>query len=202
MKVLRAIIALLGMLPLMHCAITHASSYNRAHVYYRDVMTAYLRDPGVYEAYWKESDPGRKKAMRNRIMDYCVYLSDDAFSSYEVKFSNGNSAVNLGFDLTSLATAGASTVAAAPKTLAAITTGLLGAKGAYSSDVLDQQTRSVITLKMETLRKRILTPIRAGEDAAVADYPLERGLIDIQNYVNAGTVHAALSDIARDVSKQ
>lgn len=191
-------IALLAVLPA--CSIRHASDYNHAHRYYNVLMLNYLKNPATYSAYWSESDVDKKKAIRNRVMDYCIYLSDDSFSAYEVKFSNGNVAINLTADLAGLGTAGAASVAAS-KVMAAITTGILGAKAAYNGDVLEQQTKSVIILKMESLRRATLARIRAGENQSVADYSLERGLIDIQDYVNAGTVHSALSDIAKDSSK-
>jgi hypothetical protein len=95
---------------------------------------------------------------------------------------------------------GASAAAAPAALFGAIATGIQGAHAAYGRDALDQQSRSAILLKMDALREEKLAQIYASQQLPDAQYSLAQGLIDVQYYVNAGTVHSALSAISADAA--
>lgn len=176
--------------------------YARASGYYRTMMSSSLSDPAWYGAYYNETDPQKRKDFRDRLIGYCVWLADEDYNSYVNKFSKNQTATAMAFDLTALGLSGASAVAAPSQILGALATGVQGAHATYDRDALDQQTRSAILLKMDALRQDQLALIYQSEKLPDAQYSLIQGLIDVQHYVNAGTVHAALASISQDAALQ
>jgi hypothetical protein len=176
--------------------------YPAARVYYRNMMSSVLSNPEWYGQYYSEKDPEKRKQIRNQLIGYCVWLADDNFNAYATKFNRNQSITGLIFDWSSLAASGASTIVTPAALFGAIATGLQGAHASYDRNVLDQQTRGVILLKMEALRQDRLVEIYQSEQLSDQQYSLIQGLIDVQQYVNAGTVHAALASISEDVSIQ
>jgi hypothetical protein len=176
--------------------------YAKASGHYRNMMASALSDPGWYDNYWKETDPQKRMALRNRLVEYCIWLVDNEFNAYVTKFSRNQTITDLTGDWASLAFSGASAVASPSQLFGAIATGIQGAHAAYSKDALDQQTRGAILLKMDALRQERLLAIYKSESLPDAQYSLIQGLIDVQLYVNAGTVHAALASISQDAAVQ
>jgi len=164
------------------------------------MMASYLTDPAWYGRYFNETDPAKKLDLRNRLIDYCVWLADEDFNRYATKFSNKQTSVDLVADLTGLAASGASTVASPAALYGAVATGIQGAHAAYGNDALGQQSRTAILLKMDALRDDQLAIIYRSEQLPDAQYSLTQGLIDVQHYVNDGTVHAALEAISQEAS--
>jgi hypothetical protein len=166
------------------------------------MMASVLSDPSGYGKYFAETDPVKRKDIRDRLIGYCIWLADEDYNKYATKFSNKQTTVDLIADLSSLAASGASTLASPAAVYGAIATGIQGAHAAYSNDALGQQSRTAILLKMDALREGQLAAIYSSEQLPDAQYSLTQGLIDVQHYVNYGTVHAALEAISQDASVQ
>ena len=176
--------------------------YAQASVYYRSMMASVLSDPSWYGKYYNEPDPQKKKELRDRLIGYCIWLADQDFNKYATKFSNNQATAGILADFGSLAMSGASTIASPGAIYGAISTGIQGAHAAYDRDALDQQSRAAILIKMDGLREEQLATIYRSEQLPDAQYSLIQGLIDVQHYVNAGTVHAALESISQEASAQ
>lgn len=149
-----------------------------------------------------ETEKAAKKERRDQIIDEFLWLADDAYYQWEPKFYSSGATLSTLFDFTSLALTGATTVANSPKVLGAMATGVQGAQGSISKNFYDQQSRSVIVQKMRQMRDAALVRIEAGKKQAVADYSLDQGVVDIQNYYYAGTVTAALQGLATSTAEK
>ena len=183
------------------CAVRH-HGYAQASDYYKSMMASSLSDPSWYGAYYKETDPQKRKDFRDRLIGYCIWLADEDFNSAVDKFSRNQAKTALGFDLSTLGVSAASAVAGPAQILGAVATGIQGTHAAYDRDALNQQTTQAILLKMDSLRQDKLAEIYTSQKLPDAQYSLVQGLIDVQMYVNAGTVHAALAAIAQDAAIQ
>jgi hypothetical protein len=193
--------ALIALVTLCGCA-ANRQGYQRAAGYYRTMMSSSLSDPSWYASYYKETDPVKRKDFRDRLIGYCIWLADDDFNSSVDKFSRNQTKTALAFDLTTLGVSAASAVAGPAQILGAVATGIQGTHAAYDRDALNQQTTQAILLKMDALRQEKLADIYKSEQLPDAQYSLVQGLIDVQLYVNAGTVHAAVAAISEEAATQ
>lgn len=148
------------------------------------------------------AEQSAKKDRRNQIISELVWLSDDAYYQWEPAFYTSGATVATFFDFASLGLTGGSAVANSPKVLGAMATGIQGANGSITKNFFDQQSRSVIVQKMRQLREAALVRIEAGEDKPVADYSLDQGIVDVQNYYYSGTVTGALQGLASATANQ
>jgi hypothetical protein len=201
MKLLRLLLVFCLVLSSTGC-IHKRQGYAQASMYYRSMMSSVLSNPAWYNQYYNETNPQKKKELRNRLIGYCVWLVDEDFNSYATKFSHNQATASLAADWASLAASGASTIATPAAVYGAISTGIQGAHAAYDRDALDQQSRAAILLKMSALRDEQLATIYRSEQLPDDQYSLVQGLIDVQHYVDAGTVHAALASISQDAAIQ
>jgi hypothetical protein len=180
----------------------HKQGYAKASIYYRSMMTSVLSDPAWYNQYYNETDPQKKKELRDRLIGYCIWLADENYNSYAARFSRNQAIGSVAADWGSLAFSGASTIATPAALYGAISTGIQGANAAYNRDALNQQSRTAILLKMSALRQEELIEIYKSELLPDSSYSLVQGLIDVQHYANAGTVSSALAAIAQDAAVQ
>ncbi len=154
------------------------------------------------KTYRAMKDEAEKKERRNQVLNEFVWLADDAYYQWEPQFYASGATIATVLDFASLGLTGATTVANSPKVLGAMATGIQGASGSISKNYYDQQSRSVIVQKMRQLRDAALARIADGEKQATADYSLDQGIVDIQNYYYAGTVTAALQGLATATAAQ
>lgn len=162
-------------------------------------------------------DPAKLARDRNRIIDEFTHLADVDYLKFEDKYNSQQSLISTVGDFTGLALTGAGSVLSVAKELSAAATGVKGAQSSYEKNYNDTQTRFVITLKMEALRKDVLTQIKAGEllpalcpapstttssNQQATCYTLQQGMIDLGQYFSAGTVHRALAEINNTTAGQ
>jgi len=140
-----------------------------------------------------------KTAKRNQIVNDLVFLINDYYDKYEVRWFATSSGIAAGSDI---ATLGLDTIVAASSgkqirtILAAVSTGIGGSKIALEKDVLKNQSISVIIHTMRAARTKQYTDLQLKLKAQNAtDYPLEEALVDVQNYFHAGTVLGALQEL-------
>jgi len=225
MLILRFFVAILCLASLGCAARKRNASWDK-HNGYATIVASELRPDAKpidcsavknwYEKYKCDTDaatPDAAKLARNRndILDGFIQLADIDYSNFEDAYNKERSLIATLGDFTTLALTGAGSVFDAAKELSAAATGVQGAQHSYEKNYNDAQTRFVITLKMQALRKDILTRIKAGEllpaicpapaapsgsDHHTAQcYTLQEGMNDVGDYFAAGTVHRALADI-------
>ena len=140
-----------------------------------------------------------KKQKRNEIVNELVYLINDYYDKYEVRWFATSSGIGAVADI---ATLSLDTIVAASSgkqirtILAAVSTGIGGSRLALEKDVLKNQSISVIIHTMRATRNKQYSDLQLKLKAqSTTDYPLEEALVDVQNYFHAGTVLGALQEL-------
>ena len=82
--------------------------------------------------------------------------------------------------------------------MAAISGGIGGARVSINKNYLHELSTQALIAKMQSSRKTKLEFMRQAMTLAVLDYSLSRGLSDLAEYYNAGTIVGALQNIVSD----
>ncbi|MGR6465834.1 hypothetical protein [Rhizobium sp. PAMB 3182] len=155
-------------------------------------------------AYDQASDPYVKKSLRDSIVLSAIGSIDTRYTAYERTLTREGQQLPFITSLASISLSGAGTLvagAAAKTTLAAVDTGLKGAKAAYDKDILAEKTVQFLQKQMRTNRNKVKTEIISKLALDVGRYPLEMALIDVEDYAAAGTVTSGLVAIDEQTSK-
>jgi hypothetical protein len=137
---------------------------------------------------------------RNRVMHELVTLSNRAYSDYEMGIYRSNAIVSTVTDVVIMAAGagGALATGGVSQALAAVTAVVAGTRATVDKNFFAEQSRIALIAKMTALRAAVLEEIQMSLDLPMNVYPMTAGLIDIQRYVNAGTVLAALQAVVED----
>lgn len=141
------------------------------------------------------------KSARNQIINHRLVLMDLHYNRWVSNFASDKQTIDtvtdiiiLGLNLGATAVGGAGT-----KTLlSAISGGVVGSKLAIDKNVYYEKTVSALVAAMNAQRKAALVPILEGMRKDAEEYPLGRGLADLDNYYRAGTFLGALQAIQAD----
>ncbi|ESS71647.1 hypothetical protein MGMO_93c00050 [Methyloglobulus morosus KoM1] len=131
---------------------------------------------------------------RNKIIAAGMLGIDINFSEFEKKLFQENREASF---LTTITTLGLTTAGAMTGTavLSAISTGLIGAKSAFDSQVLLDRAILAIHTQMRAQRDVAAVRLRGGMQQDIASYPLALAITDIEAYYNAGTLLSAFVGI-------
>lgn len=145
-----------------------------------------------------------REAWRNHVLEARIQDMNLHFADFEQSLYKQGIGFGVGTDWVLLALTGAASVASegTANVLAAAATGVTGAKSAYSKDVLYEKTLVVLIAQMVAQRQTVLVLIRQGEAQDATAYPLTRGLADIEDYYNAGTIPGAITGVAVNAGAQ
>lgn len=149
-------------------------------------------------------DPVTPEA-RNRLLDDLVYLTDRNYYAFESDFYVGGATFDTVSDLAilSLGAVGALIEPASVKSiLAAVSAGLAGARVSVKKNFFQEQTVAALIAKMRAGRLRVLARLRAGQVRPLAEYGLSRGLADLEEYYNVGTIAGALRAIVSESGEE
>lgn len=152
-----------------------------------------------------EKEKEALKVRRNAIIGNLIILLNIRYSQYERAFYNIDASLGSAFDITTLAVTATGAVAGGAATksiLSAIAAGLTGSRLALEKNFLYEQTSPVLMAKMRSLREEKLRIIDERMNKSIQEYPLERGLIDVQDFFYCGTISGALQSISADIGKQ
>ncbi|MBB3391628.1 hypothetical protein FHT82_004406 [Rhizobium sp. BK275] len=173
---------------------------------YRSFSSDYFRAgysaPRV-KGYYGASDTISKKAARNGIVLSAIGSIDVKYAAYEQDLTREGQQVPFVADVVSLSLSGAGTLTgstAAKTALAAVDTGLKGAKSAYDSDILARKTVQFLQKQMRTNRNQIKSAIIVKLGLGIDRYPLELAMMDVEDYAAAGTLTAGLIGIDEQAS--
>lgn len=155
-------------------------------------------------AYDQATDPSEKKSLRDSIVLSAVGAIDTRYTAYERTLTREGQQIPFITSIASISLSGAGTLVGgevAKTTLAAVDTGLKGAKAAYDKDILAEKTVQFLQKQMRTNRNKVKTDIISKLALDVGRYPLEMALIDVEDYAAAGTVTSGLVAIDEQTSK-
>lgn len=146
---------------------------------------------------------------RNDLIDDFLRLIDNQYETYVTRIRREKSYTDVALDLVGigLGTGGTLTGSTGVKTtLAALSTALTGGRSSFNKNVLLDQTIPVLISKMDALRAKKKTAIRAlmrdatRNDTPLSQYSVREALTDLTEYYAAGTVTRALTGIADDAA--
>ena len=139
------------------------------------------------------------EAQRNQILNDLVYLTDVNYYKFTGGLYEGRAIFDTASDLAllGLGAAGTLTPAASTKSiLAAISGGIAGSRVSINKNFFQEQATTALISKMDASRKTQLALMQdAMAKLSVKDYPLSRGLAQLAEYYNAGTIIGALEGI-------
>jgi hypothetical protein len=142
---------------------------------------------------------GDKWVLRDQILNARILAIDLNFHNFEQAVAGENVRANLYSDIAVITagTAGALVPAASTaRLLSALAAGITGARGAVNKDVFFDKTLQVLLVQMQSSRKEVLTKLVTGMSQSPEIYSLMQGLIDIEDYYDAGTIPGALQAIS------
>ena len=80
-----------------------------------------------------------------------------------------------------------------------VSTGLMAGKDTFDKNMFFQTALNAIQLKMIAQREHVKIEILGTlSNSTIAQYPLQKALMDLQRYERAGTFHGAVESIAQD----
>ncbi len=146
-----------------------------------------------------------KRQLRNEIVDAQLRAQDIKFQDFLKSLVKFNVGLGIGTDWTVLAlsglgaTTGGTTAKAA---YSAASAGIIGAKGAIDKHVFMEKAMPVIISQMIAERTTVRAKIRKGLAGNVAQYSLNQGLADVEEYRQAGSLITALVTITKNAGVQ
>ena len=143
----------------------------------------------------------RAKLFRNEIIYQVLQLVDDNYNQFENDLFNKRATANVAGDMLELGIAAATGITNGErvKTILGIAlTAIKGGRESIDSNYFRERTKEVLAMKMRASKARVLQVIHQGIRLPVGEYPLGAGLDDLINYLHAGSINAALLELAQD----
>lgn len=168
-------------------------------------LNKYIDPAQYFSTYNAETDPKKKRYIRNEIINAHIFIIDLYFYKSSQMTSLGRTTLNLGSDLAVLGLGIAGSVgpaATAKNVLSPIISGITGAKTPIEKNVFYEQTMPVLISKCEALRQVRFNEIDKKMDLGIDQYPLTAALSDLEQYFQAGTIPYALVQITATAGAQ
>lgn len=144
------------------------------------------------------------KDARNNFVSAKIFLIDKQYHLYETNLARENEFANLGGSIASLgvSTAGATIpVGQTTKILAAVATGITGAKASFDRDVLLTQTIQAVQSQMRTDRAIQAKVLLSRMSCELNEYPIFMAMSDLEAYRQAGTLESAINSLTKAAAK-
>jgi len=138
---------------------------------------------------------------RNQVFDDLIFLTDVNYHSFEEELYQGRAFFDTTSDLAILglgSAGGLITHSATQAIISAISGGIGGARVSISKNYFHEFSTQALIAKMQSSRRTKLEFMRMAMTLEITDYSLSRGLSDIADYYNAGTIVGALQSIVAD----
>jgi hypothetical protein len=206
---MKLIVLLLGLLLLGGCASDPALMDRAATLSYQDGQASPSQWEQAAIRKYHGSPADRDGMSPQEYRDSVIYrelaADDDNFGQFVRELRSERAGGNIATDLALITLNGLGVVTGGAHTkqlLAAISGGLIGAKGSVDKELFNLEAMSAILSRMRAARLQALVPIKAGLAQSPADYPLEQALFDLRAYLNAGTLSGTLAAISNDAGEK
>jgi hypothetical protein len=145
-----------------------------------------------------------QRPCRDRIVQALMVAVDLRYADYELGMYDGHRYGGFAATLAQLGlTTAASVSGAAPaRLLAALATGVTGARAAFEREVLAERTVTALQSAMHARRGQVGARIRAGLMRPATVYPLGAAMADLYAYFRAGTVIGAVVSLGEAASEE
>lgn len=165
----------------------------------------YQLGPDAIRLYNAETDPAKKLARRNEIIDARMAEIDRRFAEFERALYAEGIGAGIGTDWAVLALTAASTVSTVSTTqtaLSAVATAVVGAAAAYDKRALFDKTLPALMAQMVAERETLRVSIRASTQLPVESYTLFAADSDLQAFARAGSIPGAIASVAQDAGQK
>ncbi|WP_135467703.1 hypothetical protein [Crenalkalicoccus roseus] len=144
-----------------------------------------------------------QRPCRDRIAQALMVAVDLRYADYELGMFDGHRYGGFAATLAQLGlTTAASVSGAAPaRLLAALATGVTGARAAFEREVLAERTVTALQSAMQARRGQVGARIRAGLMQPATVYPLGAAMADLYAYFRAGTMVGAVVGLGEAASE-
>lgn len=142
---------------------------------------------------------------RNQVLDDLIFLTDVNYHSFEAELYQGRAFFDTSSDLAILglgAAGGLITHSATQAIISAISGGIGGARVSISKNYFHEFSTQALIAKMQSARKAKLDLMRRAMTLTVTEYSLSRGLSDLTEYYNVGTIVGALQNIVAEAGAE
>lgn len=156
----------------------------------------YLKPEIVDECNNPQKPTEEKKRLRDDIVNARLLAYDIYFATFLEELRKEGIGYGTATDWTVIALNSAGGLVGT-KALSVTAAGLMGAKASFDKNAYYEKTMPVLIAQMVAHRKEVLRDIQKGLAFSLDEYPLNRALIDLEEYYNAGTIPGALTEIAK-----
>jgi hypothetical protein len=156
--------------------------------------------PSVIVDYNAKLSDFDKREYRNEVIAARMRAIDLNFNEFIKNISSESKYIGIGTDTAVLllnAVGAVSTVSSTQAILSASSASILGTKSSIDKNAFFDTTLSALVSQMQATRAQTLVKLYLGLSSSVTDYPLMLGLVDIENYFQAGTIIGAVSEISK-----
>lgn len=192
----------LGSLTLQGCSIAGAPELSEYNSFAAGYFSAGY-GPSAIGDYRAAPNEETRTARRDAIVLSAMGSIDIRYENFASALTRESQTIPFATTLFSLSLSGAGTLvgsAAAKTALAAVDTGVKGAKAAYDKDILSDRTIQFLQKQMRANRNLVRTRILQNLRNDARSYPLELALMDVNDYAAAGTIGAGLIGIDEQTS--
>lgn len=171
------------------------------------LVTANTRDStaALLVEYYKESDPAKRKALRDLAIDQRLIAINARFYHFEKELREAKVGTGFGGDVIKLVlgAVGAVTGTAMTKSiLSAASGGVTGATASFDKHVFYETALPALLAQMHATRDKVITAIRERQKTDVTQFSLGEGLELLQRVEQAGSIDAAISSITEKATKE
>lgn len=165
-----------------------------------DEALASYRVPAVLREYGRKS--GRaQRAYRDEVISVYIQAIDARYYQFRGNLSSEGKSTNLGFDTLLVGLVGAAALSANDADeIAAITTGALGLRSSVDKNLYFERTLPALLAAMDAERYKVRTAIANHMAQDTAQYPLAAAFVELQEYQQAGSLHAAVAAVTGQAS--
>ena len=162
-------------------------------------------DKTLIADYYAAPSSDKRRQLRNQIISGRMTAYESSYSNFKRRLTGDNNAVNLGSDLSALALAGIAATSGSlgvSTALAAATTGVIGAKGAFNADLYFQRTLPALLAQIDAYRAQAKLPVVRGITQPDDLYPLASALIDLDALRDAGGIPTAIGGLTQQAGQE
>ncbi|MGH7807284.1 MAG: hypothetical protein ACRENT_04255 [Thermodesulfobacteriota bacterium] len=142
--------------------------------------------------------PEEQKIYRDQVLNGRIYVIDYYYSEFVKHVHEERASMGIVADVAVLGADAAGLISTSKQLkdiFLAISGGLTGVKLSFDKNAFYQMTMPALVTKMDSLRKQQLLTIRTKMQQGTDKYGLSEGLVDINDYFQAGTIPGAIIGI-------
>lgn len=161
--------------------------------------------PGAIKVYNAETNPAKRKQLRNEIIDARIDAIDAAFSDYEREIFKEDVGSGIASDWMVLGLTAATTVVGAASTktaLGAASTAVVGGSASFDKRALFDKTLPALISQMVGARETVRAEIKKGQQLDVTDYSWSAADSDLQRFAYAGSLIGAIASVTQDAGEK